>query len=361
MPRYPFGWNLGTLIYVTTPLFITPLFAFVVTVSLHMLSMKVFPRLKLLDFPLRYGLSRPPLPYPTGILGVIVFCFFLPFAPFSSHTEAIIIAIVLLASVSFYDDRKPVHPLLRLSVHLGVSTFLIWQGVRISGVTNPLGGAGNFLGEGSSLYLTEGWGLVISIIFTFLWLGFTINALNWFDGVPGQVSILSIIAFLVIGCLSMSDRVGQPELALISFILAAIAAASALFDFPPPHAVLGDSGAMFFGLMIGILTIASGGKVATGFLVLGVPFLDAVFVVLRRLWRRESLTRGNRTDQHLHHRLLTIGWTPRQVILLNTVLGTTFGITALFLSTREKFAAAILLLVIMILLTVFTERRLSRQ
>lgn len=336
-----------------TPLPSTPLLAFVLTVSLHLLALRVFPRWKLLDFPTRYGLTRAPLPYPSGILGVIVFCFFLPWIPFSTHWEAIFEAIALLALVSFADDRHPLHPLLRLTVHGLVAIILIAAGVRITAITNPL--PGSFLGTDTSIHLLAGMPMIVSAVFTIVWLGMAINALNWFDGVPGQVTLLSTIAFTVIGCLSLSDRVQQPDLALASFVLAAIALGSFVFDIPPPRVVLGDSGAMFFGLMIGILTIASGGKVATAFLVLGVPLTDAVFVIIRRIARGESLTRGNRVDQHLHHRLLTLGWSQRQVIALNALLGTAFGVTALFLSTWEKLAAAVLLILIMLGLNLYTR------
>jgi len=99
--------------------------------------------------------------------------------------------------------------------------------------------------------------------------------------------------------------------------------------------------------MIGVLTIFSGGKVATAFLVLGVPLIDLLFVVLRRLKRGQSIFHGNAQDQHLHHRLLHKGWSPRQVILFTAVVGTAFGITALFLSTHAKFVATAVLFLLM--------------
>jgi len=174
-----------------------------------------------------------------------------------------------------------------------------------------------------------------------MWLGLTMNALNWFDGIPGQVSSISTIGFLMLGLLAFSSRVNQPELGLIAFILAGIALACVMFDFPPPRVLMGDTGAMFFGLMLGVLGIYQGGKVATAFLALGIPLVDAFFVITRRILRGSSPFKGDR--DHLHHRLLARGWSARSIVILIAVIGSAFGVTALFMTTVEKGIALIVL------------------
>ena len=118
---------------------------------------------------------------------------------------------------------------------------------------------------------------------------------------------------------------------------------------------MGDTGAMFFGLMLGVLTLYAGGKVATAFLVLGVPLIDVSLVIARRLSKGANPMRGNSTNEHLHHRLLSKGWSERKVIILTAGLGTLFGITALFLSTGEKMIAAVILFIIMITLSKYSS------
>jgi UDP-GlcNAc:undecaprenyl-phosphate GlcNAc-1-phosphate transferase len=185
------------------------------------------------------------------------------------------------------------------------------------------------------------------------------NALNWFDGIPGQVSTLSTIGFLTIGFLSLSSRVEQPDLALLAFILAGISLGGLLFDFPLPRILMGDTGSMFFGLMLGVLTIYAGGKVATAFLVLGVPLTDSFLVILQRILKGTSPLRGSLAGEHLHHRLLAKGWDERQVILLTALLGAAFGVTALFLDTLGKFIAALLLFLLMLVLSLYARPRAS--
>jgi UDP-GlcNAc:undecaprenyl-phosphate GlcNAc-1-phosphate transferase len=194
---------------------------------------------------------------------------------------------------------------------------------------------------------------IFSGMFTIAWLLLTINALNWFDGIPGQVSMLSTIGFAMLGLLALL-RNGQPEVAMIAFTLASIALASCCFDFPPGRVLMGDSGSMFFGLMLGLLGVYQGGKVATAFLAIGIPLLDALFVIIRRLRNGTSPFRGGK--DHLHHMLLARGWSARSVVLLTATISTLFGGTALFLNTAQKGVAGMLLLIIVIALSAYALR-----
>lgn len=345
------------------PLIFFPLLAFTCCFLLHAIALKEFPKWGLLDFPERYGHKRKRLPYPTGILAIITSLFFLVrLETMSNQVLGAACAIVILGVYSFIDDRRPLPSWMRLIIQILVAFIVFATGSRIYTITNPLEG---FMNLGPLIKLdtvdimTIGFGPLPlwSGIFTILWLGLTINALNWFDGISGQVSTLSTIAFLTIGFLAISDRVDQPELALLAFVMAGIAGACLLFDMPPPHVLMGDTGAMFFGLILGILTLYAGGKVATVFLVLGVPLIDSGLVIIQRLLKRKSPFKGTTKGEHLHHRLQAKGWSDRQIIALTALLGSSFGVTALFLSTREKFFAALVLLAIMIKLRAYAASK----
>lgn len=331
-----------------------PLLAFAASLLAHELALWLFPRLRLLDFPERYGLSRPRLPYPTGILPALLFlAFFLVLAPWDLKNLSIVVAILLLAATSFLDDLRPLPATARLTVQIGLSLLIFASGSRIYSLSSPLPSltqGGIIALDGINVWVPL-FGIlpVVSGLFTVVWLGLTINALNWFDGIPGQVSVLATIGFLTIGSLALSPRVDQPDVGLLALVLAGLSAGGLLFDLPPPRLLMGDTGAMFYGLMLGVLTIYAGGKVATAFLVLGVPLTDFVIVATRRVLRGCSpLRSGEPGTEHLHHRLLRAGWKPEQVILLTAGIGTAFGVTALFLDTRGKFIAALLLFLLMV-------------
>ena len=339
-------------------LVIIPAIAFTICALLHRVALTDFVKLKLLDNPEKYGMTRRKLPYPTGILSVLTFLvIFAYLAPWTIQSAGIFGSIFILALVSFIDDRRGLDPKLRLFMQALVAFLIFATGSRVYTLTNPLLADGlinlDTIDIPSSLF---GPLPLLSGIFTIFWLMLCMNALNWFDGIPGQVSTLSTIGFLVIGLLSLSERVGQTELALIAFVLAGISFAGLLFDFPPNKVLMGDTGAMFFGLMLGVLTLYTGGKVATAFLVLGVPLIDVFLVIIRRLSKGVNPMRGNATDEHLHHRLLSKGWSERKVILLTAGLGTLFGVSALFLSSTEKLIAAGVLLLVMIGLGLYSRK-----
>ncbi len=320
----------------------------------YALVLRLFPRWGLLDFPQRYGLNRPRLPYPAGIVAVVLFlAIFVLISDIQLQELGLILGIVMLAAVCFLDDRTPLPPYVRLGVQILVAILIFATGSRIYTVTSPLGG---FLKLDAFVIPAGPLGNlpVLSGVFTVVWLLFTINALNWFDGIGGQVSVLSVIGFLMLGLLAYF-RNGEVETAQIAFILAGLAAAGAAFDFPPATLLLGDTGSMFFGLMLGVLGIYGGGKVATVFLALGIPLLDAAFVIVRRLAHGTSPLKGGR--DHLHHLLLDKGWSERKIILLMALVGTLFGGTALFMSTAQKGIAFMALLILMLVLTKYASKK----
>lgn len=328
-------------------MWILPVITFAVTALLYTVALQFFPKLGLLDFPERYGLKRPRVPYPTGIVAIGVFlCLFLSLSPLSMQTIGVAAGVTLLGIVSFIDDRTPLPSSVRLIVQLLAAALIFASGSRIYTVTNPLGGIlklDTFIVHASPFGSLP----VLSGVFTIGWLLLTINALNWFDGVPGQVSTVSLIGFLMLGLLSQF-RSGDAAFALLAYSLAGIAAAGLLFDFPPAKMLLGDTGSMFFGLMLGLLGVYQGGKVATAFLALGIPLIDAGMVLLSRILSGKSPFQGG--QDHLHHLLQKRGYSDRPIVLGTAVLGAVFGGTALFLTTAGKVLSALVLVVIMMMI-----------
>ena len=326
-------------------MFIPVATVFVITWLAYFFSLRLFRRIGLIDSPGRYGLSRPPIPYPTGIVAILVFIFsFLFFFRIGIKESGLILAVTIIGIVSFVDDLSPLPAWIRLTMQIGTGFLVFATGSQIYTITNPFGGVipldtVNFsFGPLGPLPLLSG-------LFTIGWLLFTINALNWLDGVSGQVSIVSTIGFVLLGCLALL-RNGEPEIALMAFTLAAIAGAGAFFDFPPSKMLIGDTGSMFFGLMLGLLGIYHGGKVATVFLALGLPLIDAIIVTLRRISSGHSPLRGG--EDHLHHRLKKKGWSPRLIVFVTAFIGLVFGSAALFVDTKEKVMLGMVLFVLVL-------------
>ena len=108
---------------------------------------------------------------------------------------------------------------------------------------------------------------------------------------------------------------------------------------------MGDTGSVFIGFLLGVLAIISGGKVATAFLVLAIPFLDAAVVVTTRLLAHKSPFAAD--QRHLHHRLLAAGMKPWQIVGLFYAISLVFGLIALNTQAIGKLWAIALALLLM--------------
>jgi len=342
--------------------------AFALTTLCILIALKVFPKIGLMDRPEKYGLKRKPIPYPGGILLYLVFLalaliFFGP----TLKLIGLLIGGALLVGISFIDDRVELPAWIRLLTQIAVGVIIVAVGIGIETITNPFGGYIPL----NQIELTISWGpyvstlMIFSALFTIAWIVLIVNTMNWLDGIPGLVSGITVLGSLTLFFLSISELVSQPEIAIMAIIVAMMALAFWVFDFFPPKILLGDSGAMFFGLLLAVLAIFSGGKIATTFLILGFAILDALYVIIRRIFNKRAPWKGGEWDKyrkavHLHHRLLQSGFSERQVLILIYVLSAIFGITALLVGTRGKFWAIVILALASIVLGMILRAKRKR-
>ena len=329
--------------------FLPAISAFVLTLLSCAIALKVFPKLGLMDNPEKYGLKRKPIPYPGGILlwGVFMALALIFFEP-TLKLLGLLFGSGILVLVNFIDDRISLPAWLRLLIQIFVAGVMVIAGIGVETITNPFGG---YIALDNIKFALELGDTTITImalsgLFTLIWILLIVNTMNWMDGIPGLNSGITVIGGLTIFFLSISDMVSQPETAMLALIVAMIALAFWLFDFYPPKIIIGDSGSMFFGLLLAVMAIFSGGKIATSFLILGFPIMDALYVIVHRLYNKKAPWKGGEWDKyrkavHLHHRMLQFGMTERQVLLVIYALAATFGIAALFLGTTGKFWAII--------------------
>ena len=118
----------------------------------------------------------------------------------------------------------------------------------------------------------------------------------------------------------------------------------------PAKIFLGEGGSLFCGFMLGTLAILAGSKVATALLILGIPILDVIWVIIRRIINKKSPAASDK--KHLHFRLLDIGLTHKQAVLFLYILTLAFGFVSLFLQSKEKLFGLIVLAFTMLLLAI---------
>lgn len=338
-------------------------FAFALSFILTAAATKIFPRLGMLDRPWKYGLNRLRIPYYGGIALYITFVTaILLFLPFDKHVVGVLIGGTMIFVVSLLDDIFNINPIVRLIVQVLAASVLVLSGIGILSISNPFGGAPLILDSAKLSFSIFGINFsfaLLSAVFTIIWIVLIVNTMNFLDGVPGMVSGITFIAGAALFLLSIKPGhlVNQNTMIIMSGILAATALGFLFFDFNPARILMGDSGSMFLGFILAVLAIFSGGKVATAFLVLGFPILDAVFVLLRRLVEGRSPFKGD--FRHLHHRLIHAGFSERQALLFIYFISAVFGGIAVFIGTEQKLMALLALfgLLLLVFLAIYLKGR----
>lgn len=247
----------------------------------------------------------------------------------------VLLGALVLVVAGIVDDKYDLNPWLKLGLQGVAALCVVAFGVEIHWLSNPLGGSNIVLGA-------------LTYLLVPIWLLLMINTVNLFDGLDGLASGLTAIACAAMVFLSLEPMVNQPATALLAAILAGATLGFLPYNWHPAKIFLGDTGSMFLGYMVGVFAIISGAKFATAALVLGIPILDAAWVILRRLMTGQSPMKADKL--HLHHRFLNAGFSVRATVLILYAIAALFGMIALTTGTQGKVAALIWLVVLAILL-----------
>ena len=165
---------------------------------------------------------------------------------------------------------------------------------------------------------------------TILWIVGVINAINLIDGLDGLASGLVIIALACFGILCLWQ--GQYSLLILIFVLVGVTLGFWLFNRPQASIFMGDSGSMFLGYVMALLSIwvtdlPGRGPSSLPLLILAVPIIDTGFALFRRFFKGIPFYSADK--DHLHHRLIARGFSATQAMLALVGFSTLFGVIAL--------------------------------
>ncbi len=260
------------------------------------------------------------------------------------------------------DDKYNLSPKQQFIFPIISCLVVIISGIGITFISNPIGNTINLDEIRIRLFTINNipyFFTVFADIFTMIWLLGMIYTTKFLDGMDGLVPGISVIASIILFFLSLSTKVMQPETALLCIILAGASLGFLIFNFHPAKIFLGEGGSTFIGFMLGALAIISGGKIATALLIMGIPILDVIWVILRRIFKHKSPFQADR--QHLHFRLYDLGFSQRSAVIFLWSISALFGLFALFIQGKEKILAFIILIGLMailaILLVIFYKKK----
>ncbi len=337
-------------------------------ISLTLLSFAItyFVMPKVIEFANKFGLVDNPKvrPHPAhihqgivpragglGLLLGIIIPSFLVF-PFNRLLFGIIISTSLLVAIGLWDDKKDRSPYIRLLTNALAALIMIMVGINIPYITNPFGGI---------------WHLdtipFLSLLTAFIWILWTTNIIGWSGGVDGQLPGFVAISAFVIGLLSLRFAAQDPkqiQVTYLSFITGGAFLGFLPWNFYPQKIMPGYGGKTLAGFMLAVLSILTFSKLGTALLVLIIPMTDAVFMLLKRILSNKSPILA--TNDHLHHHLLTLGWSKKKVAVFYWLISLITGLIALSLNAKQKiFAMAVIIVVILgFIILVDYIRKLSK-
>lgn len=255
----------------------------------------------------------------------------------------IVVGAFIIILTGAFDDRFELSPKLKLAGQIAAAAIVVVLGnVQVNFINLPFGGTVEF-----------GY---FSIPLTIIWIIAITNAINLIDGLDGLAAGVSSIALITIS--GMAFIKGDMFVATIGAILLVSILGFLRYNFHPAQIFMGDTGALFLGFMISVLSLMGFKNVTLisliiPIIILGVPISDTIFAIIRRLVNKQPLSAPDKS--HLHHCLLRLGFSHQQTVLIIYALASLFGLAALIFSMSTQWGAIIVITILLLAVELIVE------
>ena len=225
----------------------------------------------------------------------------------------------LIFLLGIYDDVRSAGPYLKILVQAIAGAMLFTGGLRILDL--PL------------LFGAHQFSWFVGLPLTIFWVIAITNAFNLIDGLDGLAAGSALFSTLVMFVIALLGN--APLIALLTLALAGAVLGFLRYNFNPATIFLGDSGSLFIGFMLSALAIQGAQKaptivaVAIPVVSFGLPILETSLSVLRRFISGRPVLTADR--EHIHHKLLQLGWSHRQAVIILYAVSGLFALLSLFL------------------------------
>lgn len=267
----------------------------------------------------------------------------------------------ILAVGGVIDDRWHLSARRQIWWVIVAVAIVVAGGIGVTFITNPFGGILDLTAIQWTLVRWHDVPYHLTLwadLFTFVWLLGASYTTKILDGLDGLVSGLGIIGGMIVFLLTLRPEVHQAGVGMIALSLVGASAGFLYWNWHPAKVYLGEAGSLYIGFMLGVVSIISGGKIATALLILGLPILDLLWVMIQRVRNRRSpFTSADRF--HLHFRLLDAGFSVRQSVLIIFSLVTVFGVSTLYVHGAMKVVVLAALGGVMAILVWWVMRRIQ--
>ena len=335
------------------------LFVFLVVVLIVPIIIKIAHHVNALDIPNERKVHKFPMPRLGGLaiflgflVGYMVFC-----KP-TVQMNSILIGSFFIILLGTFDDIKPLTPLIKFGGQLLAAIIVVYYG---------------------NIYMQDisAFGLYIDFSFlarpiTILFIVAVINCMNLIDGLDGLAGGIATIFFITIAIISNIFGLYNGLDASLTLIMIGATLGFLLYNFHPAKIFMGDSGSMFLGYIISIISLLGFKNVTlTSFivpiLILAIPILDTLFAIIRRLLKGESFAKADK--EHFHHQILKMAGNQTKTVLIIYLIQILFSVASIVYVLRNpmlgKIVYAVLFIIIIWLVAstniVFDRKKLSED
>lgn len=268
---------------------------------------------------------------------------FLYLQPENPQMTAIIIGAIIMLLTGILDDIIGLKPLYKLIGQTSAALVVALSGVVIEKLTIPFFG---------TVYL-EGIGIIITIF----WIVAASNAINLIDGLDGLAAGVSGIALSSILVLAIIDY----RIVVISLCIILIGSCVGFLyhNFYPAKIFMGDTGALFLGYSIAVISMLGLFKNVALFsfiipiMVIALPVFDTILSIIRRIIKRESIATAD--HEHIHYRLMKMGYSHKTSVIILYGFSVFFGILAITFNSGALLTSAITTVVLIIGIQLIVE------
>lgn len=318
------------------------LISFVISLALTPVVIKVGPKLGFLDIPKdNRRMHKRPMPIAGGIaIYIAATVAILVFIPLNKNILSLIIGSTVILISGLLDDKYSISPKAKIAFQLAAGLMIALSGSQIEFFTNIINTK------------EVVWLKYLSIPVTLFWICGITNTVNLIDGLDGLAAGVSLISAVSLMCIAF--KMNHVAVAIIAAAVGGSCLGFLPYNFNPAKIFMGDTGALYLGFMLSYISIQGVMKYATTLmifvpvLVLGVPVFDTAFAMIRRYISGKKIFDADKG--HLHHRLLALGLTQRQTVLILYAISLIFGILANVISDFDPVIGIIISLLIIILI-----------
>lgn len=252
---------------------------------------------------------------------------------------------LLIVISGIWDDMKGLKPVYKILFQLAAAAVVIAGGVKVTFVTSLVSEGPFALG-------------IFSLPITLLWIIGMTNAINLVDGLDGLAAGISGIAAVSIGLISWIE--GLASVGILALLLGASTLAFLKYNFNPARIFMGDTGALFLGFALSVLSIMGLTKMATTVslflpvVILGVPIMDTLFAIIRRKANKQPIFVADK--DHLHHRLLALGLSHKGAVLTVYAVCVFLSISAIGMALVANEKAMVIMVAVAVIVFYGAER-----